>query len=162
MLNELGCAVWRCWYNIPIHFPHVQLDTFVLMPNHVHGVVNIVDNEYWQSYVKKQNYCLNPQDIQGVGVENFQPLQHHSNFVFQEAQFQHVLHGSLSSIVRGFKIGVTKWSKANNHALFQWQRNFHDRIIRTEQELINVREYIKMNPVNWDNDIENKKSSNIC
>ena len=42
-LNAWGRIVWACWREIPHHFPHVELDAFVVMPNHVHGVIFIVD-----------------------------------------------------------------------------------------------------------------------
>ena len=44
VLNALGEIVWACWREIPIHFPHVELDAFVVMPNHVHGIIWIVDD----------------------------------------------------------------------------------------------------------------------
>lgn len=43
-LNDAGRVVERCWHEIPIHFPHVELDEFVIMPNHVHGIIVIVEN----------------------------------------------------------------------------------------------------------------------
>jgi REP element-mobilizing transposase RayT len=53
-LNDAGEIVWRCWNDISTHFPLVELDTFVVMPNHVHGILAFVDN---------------------VGAKNFSPLQ---------------------------------------------------------------------------------------
>ena len=44
LLNELGRIARQCWWAIPDHFPHAQLDVFVIMPNHVHGIIWIVDN----------------------------------------------------------------------------------------------------------------------
>ena len=54
-LNELGKIASQCWLAIPDHFPHARLGAFVIMPNHVHGIIWIVDNI--------------------VGAKNFSPLQ---------------------------------------------------------------------------------------
>jgi len=60
--------------------------------------------------------------------------------------------GNLASIVRGFKIGVTKYARKNTDISDVWQPRFHDRIIRDENELRRVSEYISTNPQNWEND----------
>ncbi len=58
MLNDAGQMVEQCWYDIPLHFPHAGLDEFVVMPNHIHGIVVINAN------VGAKN----------VGAKNFSPL----------------------------------------------------------------------------------------
>jgi len=58
---------------------------------------------------------------------------------------------NLASIIRGFKIGVTKYARQNN-IKFQWQSRFYDRIIRDEKSLNNIQEYIINNPFNWEYD----------
>ncbi|MCF8355005.1 MAG: hypothetical protein K9H48_11175 [Melioribacteraceae bacterium] len=99
------------------------------MPNHVHGII-IIDHN------KKIDLSNN------VGDENFRPLQHKTN---------------LSNIIKGFKIGVTKWCRDNHYDNFKWQRSFYDRIIRTEIELFNIRKFVRENPLRWDidNNIDN-------
>ena len=54
---------------------------------------------------------------------------------------------NLGSIVRGYKIGVTKWARTNGHPFFMWQPRFHDHIIHDERGLDAVREYIRNNPL---------------
>lgn len=78
-----------------------------------------------------------------VGDENFHPL-HRTN---------------LSNVIKGFKIGVTKWCKANNYINFKWQRSFYERIIRNESELFNIRRYIEQNPLKCEID---KGSENLA
>lgn len=58
---------------------------------------------------------------------------------------------NLSSIIRGFKIGVTKYARSNNID-FAWQPRFHNRIIRNENELNHIRQYIRNNPARWESD----------
>ena len=113
ILNEVGNIVDKYFQEIPDHFPNVELDEYIIMPNHIHGI--IINNT--------------------VGDENLHPLQHNTN---------------LSNVIKGFKIGVTKWCKEHNYSNFKWQRSFDDRIIRNEEELFNIRNYIVQNPLKWD------------
>ena len=83
--------------------------------------------------------------IKQVGVQNFEPLQN---------RYRHIIQYSLGSIIRGFKIGVTKLCKTNNIS-FYWQRNYYEHIIRDEKEYNTIRQYIQNNPLNWDADEEN-------
>ena len=96
-LNSAGDITCQCWDDIPTHFPHVDLDAFVVMPNHVHGIVVITD--------------VGANDVVGAknfSPQNFSPLQSRPS---QSSPFpppQHGISRTIGSIVRGFKIGVTK------------------------------------------------------
>jgi len=125
ILNAIGNTAEKCWQEIPDHFPDSEIDEYVIMPNHAHGIIWI-----------KNGF---------VGNENFHSLRGAKS-------------RSLSSIIRGFKIGVTKFCRENGHKNFAWQSSFHDRIIRDESELNRIREYIQNNPLNWELDEENKKT----
>jgi len=126
-LNAAGDLAIQCWQDIPDHFAHAELDEWVIMPNHVHGIVSIVD-------------------VPPVGAKNFSPLQQ-PNFSPLPGTSK-----TIGSIVRGFKIGVTKWMRNNTPIHDVWQRNYWEHIIRNESELIRVREYIRNNPVRWELD----------
>jgi len=117
------------------HFPQVRLDEYVIMPNHLHGILWITDKT--------------------VGVQNFEPLRclpRHRQISSEKHEFQKIIPGSLGSIIRGFKIGVSKWCRQHGHDNFKWQRNYYDRIIRDEDELNRIRQYIINNPLNWVDD----------
>ena len=119
-LSEIGKIAEQYWQEIPKHFPFVNLDESIIMPNHIHGII----------------------EIDKVGTQNF---------VFLQTQYKNKFgpqSKNLSSIIRGFKIGVTKYANSNN-ANFQWQSRFHDRIIRNEKELYEIRKYISDNPAKW-------------
>jgi REP element-mobilizing transposase RayT len=58
-------------------------------------------------------------------------------------------------MVRGFKIGVTKWFRANTDAYSVWQRGYYEHVVRNEAELTAIREYIEGNPARWDDDENN-------
>ncbi len=116
-LSEIGEMANKYWYEIPEHFPFVKLDAFIVMPNHIHGII-IIDKPV-------------------------PPLPRKNKFGTQSQ--------NLASIIRGYKIGVTKNAKKIN-PLWQWQSRFYDHIIRNEKSFINIRNYIIENPLKWDND----------
>jgi len=62
-------------------------------------------------------------------------------------------------VVRGFKIGVTKWFHQNTNVDTLWQRNYYEHIIRTDEELNRIREYILTNPLRWNLDRENSAAA---
>ncbi len=125
-LNEIGKIVLICWNAIPTHFLHVELNEFVVMPNHIHGIIILTDF---------------------VGANNYSP-----------ANLNHPTGTSrtIGSIVRGFKIGVTKKLNINfsdsRSKKSIWQRNYWEHIIRGEQDLNRIREYILNNPSKWELD----------
>jgi REP element-mobilizing transposase RayT len=67
---------------------------------------------------------------------------------------------SLGSIIRTYKSAVTHWCRNNGYEHFKWQRNYYERIIRDENELRAIREYIAKNPLKWESDKENPDISN--
>lgn len=137
VLNDAGKIAQQCWMEIPVHFPHVTLDYFVVMPNHVHGVLFIGDEPAF------------------VGAKNFSPSRSSTTRSTDAPYKAHGTSKTIGSIVRGFKIGVTKWIRQNSAAHTVWQRNFFERIIRNERELVEIREYVVNNPQKWAIDREN-------
>ncbi|MDZ4749227.1 MAG: transposase [Saprospiraceae bacterium] len=129
-LNDAGRVVLNCWLEIPKHYPHVKLHDFIIMPNHIHGIFEIEEN---------QNYHEKPQPSQSM----FNQPKH---------RYQHIIPGSLGSIIRGFEIGVTKWFRTHTDIHTVWQRNFHDTIIRSKWTIRIISRYIINNPKNWNND----------
>lgn len=91
-------------------------------------------------------------ETKNVGVQNFEPLQH---------KFQHIIPRSIGSIIRTYKATVSSWCKNNGFAHFKWQRNYYEHVIRNENELIRIREYVQYNPLNWALDRENPLSTNF-
>jgi REP-associated tyrosine transposase len=130
-LSAVGKIAKVFFEEIPNHFEGVALDEFVVMPNHLHGIII----------------------IQNVGVQKFEPLQ-------KRNAFQHTMPKSLGSIIRAYKSAVTHWCRNNGYEHFKWQRNYYERIIRDENELRAIREYIAENPSKWESDSENPNISN--
>lgn len=124
ILSEIGKIVQECWQNIPAHFPFVQLDESVVMPNHIHGIV----------LINKPPQLNSP---------TTNPPQSQNKFGSQSQ--------NLASIIRGFKTGVTKYAR-KNHINFDWQSRYHDHIIRDNNSLERIRNYIINNPIKWEFD----------
>ena len=123
-LNEIGKIAQKCWYDIPNHFENVELHEFVIMPNHIHFIIEIVGAKYFSPH--------NPNE--------FMPNRPKGT------------SQTIGSIVRGFKVGVTKWVRQNTHIHTLWQRNYYEHIIRTEESYHKISDYIKYNPLNWRTD----------
>ena len=135
VLNTAGQIVEKCWYAIPEHFPQVTLDEFVVMPNHVHGIITVGANN-----VGANDYLPLPSDETPIqSNEPPRPLQHGTS-------------RTIGSMVRGFKIGVTRWFRANTDIHAVWQRNYYEHIIRNEDAYLKIAEYIQTNPQRWETD----------
>jgi len=127
-LNDAGRIAEQCWRDIPVHFPHVQLDAFVIMPNHVHGVLWIVAH-----------------DGARVGATHASPLRN------APIPPRGPVPQSIGAIIGQFKSAVTRQINALRNAPGApvWQRNYYEHIIRNEQALNAIRRYIVENPLRW-------------
>jgi REP element-mobilizing transposase RayT len=128
--NELGRLVKACWEEIPVHFPNTDLDMFVVMPNHVHGIIVLRDS-------------LNTGMKQGTTPH--------------AESFGRPVSGSLPTIIRSFKSATTRRVNETRNIpnMPVWQRNYYEHIIRNEDALHRMREYIALNPLRWHEDAEN-------
>jgi REP element-mobilizing transposase RayT len=138
-LTPLGQAAWDCWNAIPEHFPFVLLDEFVAMPNHVHGIV-VID----KPPPAKANADAN---VETQNFASLRPYTRPSPLCRSVNQFGPQSQ-NLAAIVRGFKIGVTKYAR-QHQILFAWQPRYHDHIIRNAAEHEHIRKYIFENPQKW-------------
>ena len=127
VLSEIGKMASYFWKEIPVHFKHVKLDEYVVMPNHIHGIL-ILD------------YSL-------VGTRHGVSLQR-----IGTNQFSKPVENSVSVIVNQYKSSLKRWCNQNGYKSFQWQSRFYDHIVRDENSIDLVREYIKSNPANWYSD----------
>lgn len=135
VLNNIGSIAAAVWTDLSSHYRHVELDAFVIMPNHVHGLIVFCD-EQTEETDSQQGRVGNP------------PLQ------------DEIRHG-LPEIVRGFKAFSSRHINAirRNRGCPVWQRNYYDRVIRNENEMIRARAYIVNNPFKWAYDGENPVNS---
>jgi REP element-mobilizing transposase RayT len=124
----------ECWKDLPDHYGQVLLDEFVAMPNHVHGIIILNDNTVGAGF--KPAPTIDNHDI-----------QHRNSFK----------HHGLPEIIRAFKtFSARRINQARNTpGIPVWQRNYYEHVIRNEEDLNKVREYISTNPAGWDKDEEN-------
>ena len=132
VLNGVGQIALETWSAIPEHFTSVFLDEFVIMPNHIHGVLCI------------ERPTVGALCLAHMGVTHAAPLHSASPRFNVEA-------GSLGAIVRSFKAAVTKRARAasSNADLHVWQRGYHDHVVRDISDLERIRVYISTNPLEW-------------
>ena len=154
-LNENGKIAQQCWLEIPEHFPDVTLHEFIIMPNHIHGIVEIVGaNKYSPQNIMEN---ISPE----IGANVF-PDKTGAN-VFPDKTGANVYSPlrspskTIGSVVRGFKIGVMKRIRSTSDVKTIWQRNYYEHIIQNEHSFDRISEYIINNPLNWGKDLFHQK-----
>ena len=144
-LTEIGKIAHNFWKAIPQHFPFVKLGEFIIMPNHVHGIIIIDKPNRHNTNVDTQEGLTNV-----VETQNFASLQQQPQPDDPENQFGPQSQ-NLASIIRGYKSAVKKY--ATMHGIdFAWQARYHDHIIRDEKSFYRISEYIRNNPLKWEED----------
>ena len=128
-LNIYGEIVAACWDEVPSHLKNVELDVFIVMPYHMHGIVIITDS---------------------VEARHALPLQISQTTRGPKSQ-------SLGAIMGSFKSAVTKRINKSRATpeIPVWQRNYYEHIIRNDESLNHIREYILTNRLRWHLDREN-------
>jgi putative transposase len=142
ILNEFGMIAERQWVWLAERYPYVVVHDFVVMPNHVHGILEI-----------DGNYEGNLNDDFGEKVARVgtaRELSVHKGNPSQKIK-------SVSGLIGAFKTTSSKKIHQAGFESFAWQRSFHDHIIRNEAEYERISTYIKANPQKWHEDRFHKK-----
>jgi putative transposase len=145
-LNDAGEVVRRCWEDIPHHFPFVELDASVIMPNHVHGVIVITEPP--PTPPGKGEASVPPGTSGDLSGSHASPLRQRPIGTQP---------GSPSAIVQNFKSISTREINAARSAPGTplWLRNYYEHVVRNDAELAAIQEYIVANPARWDDDENN-------
>ena len=149
VLNEYGQIANNEWMKTPDIRPNVELGEFIIMPNHVHGIIRLLCRGELHSPLHNgvstnNNIELHSPLHNGVSTNNNingecdSPLQGPSN--------------TIGAIIRGYKSSVTKQLNLLNIGCAVWQRNYYEHIIRNEQSYQNISKYIINNPAKWSED----------
>jgi hypothetical protein len=168
ILSELGIIAEKFWREIPDHFPNIKLDEFIIMPDHIHGIL-IINRDY---FVQAPNLGASTDSTKiilpgklskapNLGTStNTTPSESQSNPPVQapnlgactieniekiESRNPFWKSNSIGSIINQFKRICTITIKTRGFD-FAWQPRFHDHIIRTRIELYRIRKYIRENP----------------
>ena len=149
--SEKGQIAYECWRAILDHFPTVELGAFVIMPNHVHGI--IILHEDAASAYENRSAISSPT----VGAQHVAPLQDtpQPETPLRDTRLR-VQPGSLGSIIRQYKSSVTRKIVQQYGGVPKiWQRNYYEHIIRNDEEHKRIHLYIESNPLHWISDDEN-------
>ena len=131
ILSPLGRVVRSCWVQIPEHFPAATINEYVIMPNHIHGIIALVVGA---RYIVRSDPAARSKE-----------------------QFQKPTRGTIPTIVRTFKAGVTRVARAKLGIQDEmiWQSNYFERALRDGREVSLAIRYIAENPQRWMWDEEN-------
>lgn len=161
--SSLGEIALKQWLEMPYHYPFVQLCSFVVMPNHVHGIVRI-----------KQRIDKNGDNVQCDDMDHGSDLYQRRDAIYRVSspttptpipqeedntskqggitgQHNPMLHNNLSRVIRWYKGRVTYECRKINPD-FCWQERFHEHIIRNKEAYQKIKTYIINNPANWEDD----------
>ncbi len=136
LLSDIGTIAETCWKEIPNHFPYVKLHAMVVMPNHVHGILEI---------------------LPAAVVETLHATSVHATSVPVPPAKKKIMasisppKGSLASIIRSYKSAVSKQAHLL-HPQFCWQERYYDHIIKDAPAYQRIEAYIENNVSSWGND----------
>ena len=136
-LSQAGVLADVLWHQIPHHAQNVELGVFVVMPNHIHGIL-ILNGDGGDG--GRDQACL---------VSTIDPAD--PPLSPSEKRFRNPGKNTVSSIIGGYKSAVTKHANRLGIAM-AWQPRFHDHIIRNDAEYQRINDYIESNPKNWNKD----------
>ena len=142
-LSDIGSIIAQEWQKTPKIRPNVQLDEWVVMPNHFHGII-IINNPVDTFNNPVDTFRRNASTDRNASTNNKNKSRLKSN--------------SLGSIIGQFKSVCTKQIWKMGFTDFGWQSRFHDHIIRDEAALSRIRQYIINNPTKWEQDKNNPQS----
>ena len=135
-LNDAGRMAEATWTDLPARFTHVNLDALVVMPNHIHGILIVGAQFIAPDHLPQPSRAYAQQ-----GAMNRAP--------------------TLGEIVRAYKAVSTRMIRQTVNSTFTWQRNYYEHVIRNEESLNRIRQYILDNPARWEFDRENPAATNI-
>jgi putative transposase len=176
ILNESGEMIKKWWEKIPIKFDNTKIDLYVIMPNHIHMIL-IINNPKTEEYLNfdkgkntvlplHKNYdknilnrnsdnivgvdpCINPDSHIKIGTKN-NFYKHHGKLYGLPKYISWFKRMTTNEYIRNVR--YKNWEPFDKKL---WQRNYYEHIIKYEKELNKYREYIKNNPLKWDEDEEN-------
>lgn len=159
ILSKIGKIASQNWRDISNHYDHVELGEFVVMPNHIHGIIWIVGIRHDlpdKNETVGASLGMTKDENMNNRVRQDEPRRKPRREPLHKREFGAPQSGSLSMIINHFKASVKRWCNKNGCDYFLWQRNYYEHIIRNNDDLNNISEYIKTNPSNWEQDKEFK------
>ncbi len=150
-LSNIGVIADVMWHEITNHANDVELDAFVVMPNHIHGILILKNNDESRNgggnrvngndRFRRDNACV-------VSTNKTNDI---TMKTIGQQRFQNQGKNTISSIIGGYKSAVSKHTHHLGYE-FGWQSRFHDHIIKNDVEYERIKKYIIDNPINWNDD----------
>jgi REP element-mobilizing transposase RayT len=162
-LSAIGVIADVFWHEIKKHAYFIELGEFIVMPNHIHGILiidkpneiididatNENDNEHEYEYDNVETrHALSLQPPTQIPTQPQPQIQSQSP---GQKRFQNQGKNTISSIIGGYKSVVTKHARRLGYD-FGWQSRFHDNIIKDDKSYQFIANYIVNNPMKWEND----------
>ena len=155
VLSNMGVIADLMWYEIPNHTKNIELGEFVVMPNHIHGILILNDTvETLHATSRSNEHYFETLHATSLPNEHDFETLHATSLPTQPPEKNELMSSispksnSVSTIIRSYKSAVTK---NGNRLAFEngWQTRFHDHIIRDAQSFETIQNYIANNPANW-------------
>lgn len=147
--SPIGLIVKAEWKKLPRQFPQIQLDEFIIMPNHLHGIIIIKDGVGATRIIQKDPFSSKPSSPNApLFDKDGSPLQPQTNMPMRPKGPE---SGSLGAIIGQFKSQATKriWKIPEYARIPIWQRNYYEHIIRDDTDWSTIIAYITSNPSRW-------------
>jgi len=166
-LNEFGTIAYNEWMKTPKLRPQIELGAFIIMPNHIHGIIQILGRGELHSPYSPETNELHSSETNELNSPETNKLNSPENNIKGECNSPYSpeidMRGEYNSplrspsqtvgaIVRGYKSSVTKQLKCLGFDEKLWQRNYYEHIIRNEQSFQTISAYIINNPAKWTDD----------
>ncbi len=153
VLSLTGEMVSKLWDEIMDDFPNVHLHEFVIMPNHIHGIIEIMNNDNKLKYVGVPFMgTLDTANTIGIHDKNVSTLRAPT----RDAPTVGNVIGAFKSMTTNIYIKMVKNGTLQPFNKRIWQRNYHEYIIRNDADYIRVAEYTLNNPLTWEDDVLSK------
>lgn len=150
ILNQYGIIVERCWKTMFSRISYVHMDSLVVMPNHIHGIIGILPCRGVAGAPRKESKELSTIASHTAGT-CYAPTEED-----ERKPLKGPAPRSLGALIRSYKsLVMRRIRRKDGYEGDLWQRNYHEHIIRNEKSLNYIREYIRDNPLRWDLDREN-------
>lgn len=151
-LSNIGVIANILWFEIKNHAKNIQLGEFIVMPDHIHGIL-ILNNDNVGGMLHDQTGQTGQTDqTDQTGKETGHALslqQLQSQQSIGQKRFQNIGKNSVSSIIGSYKSAVTKHARRLGYN-FEWQTRFYDSIIHNQSSFDRISNYIINNPKKWD------------
>jgi len=140
ILNKYGKIARQQWLWLEQQYPYIELDQFIIMPNHMHGLV-LINSEKIKNAAGRSRSRRDRFGRDRFGRDRSRPVPTTANI--NNNNFKIL---SLSNIIGAFKTASSKMIHESGLAEFKWQRSFYDHIVRQQKSLQIIRRYIYYNP----------------